>query len=112
MTGNLLDCSEVYSGFNSGWNIHQTYPFDSSVDTPQNFIGWLGKASDRNALDQGYYAHKVPDLSVGTIQYLFGYKNDVEYIVLGSTFQHGLSDWVVGINIKKITIITSWSSTR
>ncbi|KAM9990521.1 hypothetical protein ACTFIY_006578 [Dictyostelium cf. discoideum] len=88
------------------WLIHQQYPFNSKKDTPQNFYDWLGKACSRSAGGQEkYYANDLPNLSTDTVEgcliSVWSFNKSIDNVVLGTTMKHGMSDWVVGSNIKE-----------
>ncbi|KAM9990520.1 hypothetical protein ACTFIY_006577 [Dictyostelium cf. discoideum] len=86
------------------WSIHQRYPFNSLVDKPQNFKDWLSKECSKSSRQAKYYANDIPDLSrfniQGSLISVWSIHYSIEYIVLGTTVKHGLSDRVVGSDIK------------
>ncbi|KAM9997512.1 hypothetical protein ACTFIZ_011033 [Dictyostelium cf. discoideum] len=92
-------------GQTSKWTIHQQYPFDGDDDTPQNFMNWIGKATDRNYKhDFKYFAKTLPKLSTNSIEgcvvSVWLVSDDTRYIEVTTKVSHGLGDWVVGSNIK------------
>ncbi|KAM9990548.1 hypothetical protein ACTFIY_006598 [Dictyostelium cf. discoideum] len=87
-----VSATSEFQNLSTKWFVHQKYPFNSKLDTPRNFYDWLGNACSRSSMQAKYYANHVPDLSTSTIQ--------VDHVVLGTTVKHGMSDWVVGSNIK------------
>ncbi|KAM9973683.1 hypothetical protein ACTFIW_010800 [Dictyostelium discoideum] len=96
--------SKKFQNLTTEWFIHQKYPFNSKLDTPRNFYDWLGKACSRSSTEAKYYAKSIPDLSTSTIQgsliSVWSFDRSVDHVVLGTTVKHGMSDWVVGSNIK------------
>ncbi|KAN0050852.1 hypothetical protein ACTA71_004148 [Dictyostelium dimigraforme] len=84
------------------WAVTET--FNRSVDTPRNFLDWIGNACSRSATEAKYYANHVPEMSVSLIEgclvSVWSFNKNVSHIILGSTIKHGLSDWVIGSNIK------------
>ncbi|KAM9984558.1 hypothetical protein ACTFIY_008980 [Dictyostelium cf. discoideum] len=92
-------------GENTKWTIHQQYPFDGDEDTPQKFMNWIGKATDRNYKhDFIYYAKTLPKLSINSIEgsviSVWLVSGHTKSIQVTTKISHGLGDWVVGSNIK------------
>ncbi|KAM9984559.1 hypothetical protein ACTFIY_008982 [Dictyostelium cf. discoideum] len=92
-------------GESSKWTIHQQYPFDGDEDTPQKYMNWIGKATDRNYKHQfKYYAKTLPKLSINTIEgcviSVWLMDNKTDNFEITTKASHGLGDWVVGSNIK------------